>query len=290
MVASFQSAMLPTRAAMLGMRIITQVVIAVALAAGPACSGSEGHATGAEEQASSGAPPAPREATGSATVEATGSVAAEEGVPEPGPEHLNRQVYQEVQAQSDSSVDFVSLCPLVRMPWFDGMGLYVVDSLTLYREELFDKPGEWGTHLYVELTLLDPWYMAEKHPVARIAGSGGPDGVAASFVDLKIGEPVGLFLTDPKPYNRGYNDLHVLGTFNQREDGGYTNGQLFTQRVVDDHELGRLVKGLAGGDPYDACPYDEAPDLGTNTPPTPTDPNETPPTDVPQPGVPDGDM
>jgi hypothetical protein len=204
-------------------------------------------------------------------------------VPEPGPAHQARTVYDEIMAQTDNDNELVPLCPLVRTTFFDGMGLYTVEALTGFYEEYVSEPGRFGGVTYVQLALVDAWFMAEQIPVARIRGGPGPNGGGAGWdFTLTVGETIGLLLTDARPENRGYYGLFELGVFKRREDGGYSNGQLFTQRVVDEQELGRLVKGLAGGAKEDPCPYDEAPDVYA-VPPTPTNPNEDQPTDVPQP-------
>jgi hypothetical protein len=61
-----------------------------------------------------------------------------------------------------------------------------------------------------------------------------------------------------------------VGVFNQRADGGYSNGELFTKRFVDAAMLGKLIAGLWGT--TGPCPYDEKPDFGQVTPVTPAMP------------------
>jgi hypothetical protein len=160
------------------------------------------------------------------------------------------------------------------------MGLYTVDALTSYVEA-------GVPYTYVELTLLEPWYKAEQHPIARIPGGTLPDGsIQRWFVALKVGDPVGLLIAaDNNRNNRGYYGLDATGVFNRRPDGGYSNGQLFTQRLVDSTELGNMVKGLAGGNLGDSCPYDEQPDTGGTTAPVDTDHDGLPKVETPLAGV-----
>jgi hypothetical protein len=216
----------------------------------------------------SAAPSSPRVATETQTVAAPAAALDLTREPGPGPGRADRTELMEITAGSHSDYELVSLCRLVRTPDWDGMGLYTVTGLINYTEERSSRAGARGAYTYVELELLDPWYKAQKRVVARIPGGRSPsgEGTIMWFIGLKVGEQVGLLLGDARADNRGYYDIRELGLFRERQDGGYTNGQLFTQRHVDADELGRLVKGLAGGGVKDPCPYDEAPDIGTGGP------------------------
>jgi hypothetical protein len=182
----------------------------------------------------------------------------------------NRVDYEELVAGSFMDSMPVALCTLVRHPKWAGQGLYVVESLTGYTEDSVTTPEGRQAATYVKLTLVEGWYEAEDMPEARIAG--GPTDSGGQYmwnINLRVGETVGLLLGDRRTDNRGFYDLLPLGVFKQRADGGYSNGQLFTQRRVDARELGSLVKGLAGAPLADPCPYDEQPD---SLPPSPPDP------------------
>jgi len=109
---------------------------------------------------------------------------------------------------------------------------------------------------------VDEWFDAPKHPVARIVGGPYPGGDVGGWdVTLKVGEAVGLFLAEPRERNRDYYGLDELGVFYEDDEGGYSNGMLFTKRHVDANELADLVKGLAGESLDAQCPYNEASDL-----------------------------
>jgi hypothetical protein len=144
-----------------------------------------------------------------------------------------------------------------------GSGLYVVEALRGRTEDDLLNPGDRAGFTYVELSLVEGWYKAEAHPVARIIGGPFPGGDIGGFrISLSVGETVGLLFTAPRSGNRNYYDLDEHGTFVKGKNGGYTNGMLYTKRVVSAKELGASVKALAGGTLEDPCPkpYDERPD------------------------------
>jgi hypothetical protein len=125
---------------------------------------------------------------------------------------------------------------------------------------------------YVSLTLLDAWSPgAPAKPMARILGGPRCGGTYGGWsVSLKVGETVGILLVSPVAEDRNYYSLHRVGVFNQRADGGYSNGELFTKRFVDAAMLGQLIAGLWGT--TGPCPYDEEPDFGQVSPVTPAMP------------------
>lgn len=188
--------------------------------------------------------------------------------------------YDEIEGMSLATMAELSLCQLVRHPMFDGAGLYVVERMTGYTEEDLFNPGSVKGFTYVDLALVSAWHMAQKRPVARILGGPYPSGEVGGWrISLKVGEFVALLLMDQRPENRNYYGLHELGTFKQLANGGYSNGQLFTQRRVDAAELGALIGGLGGGSLDDPCPYDVAPDVGRPvTTPTDSEYDQTEPT------------
>jgi hypothetical protein len=141
-----------------------------------------------------------------------------------------------------------------------------VDSLTGYTEHIDNQAY---TATYAELSLVENWFEGQKKVLVRLAG--GPTdqgGVTLWDIALKVGEKVAVLgFVKARDINRGYLTINPLHLFHQRpDDGGYTNGQLFSRRVVTADQLGRLVKGLTGRKLADACPYDEMPDVRRKEP------------------------
>jgi hypothetical protein len=170
--------------------------------------------------------------------------------------------YERIVDTSSASLVAFDLCAAVRHPMWGEGGLYRVARLVGHTEkdERPDSPDERG-FTYVELERLEGWFGPSEGPtVARITGGPHPGGDGGWRFNLELGQTVGLLLKVPRERNNNYPGLDWLGTFYQKEDGGYTNGQLFTTRVVDAEELGRLVKQLHGGTLDDPCPINEAPD------------------------------
>jgi len=181
---------------------------------------------------------------------------------------LNRTDYEAVTGGVGVTGSVPGLCFLVReMPWM-AAGLYMVKSLTGYTEHVSgeDAPTGYGAFTYVEMTQLEAWSpMAPSRTVARISGGPLKSGSTAGWlVHLRVGEPVGVLLMQPRPDNLDFTDLHPFGTFNVRADGGFGNDLFFTQRRVDEAELGSLIRGLWGGSASDPCPYDALPDAARN--------------------------
>jgi hypothetical protein len=169
--------------------------------------------------------------------------------------------YSEIKAGGLASRAPRTLCQLVRAPRVHGGGLYMVESITGFTEkDLHNPESNKKGFTYVSLSLVDPWFQAEKRVTARIFGGPFPSGDVGGWdVDLKVGQQVGLLFTKPTPENHGHPYLSSHGTFLLREDGGYSNGELFTKRRVDAKELGELARAMATSD--DACARDEAPDF-----------------------------
>jgi hypothetical protein len=172
--------------------------------------------------------------------------------------------YDAINGGSTATMASFGLCELVRHPMFEAAGLYRVESLTGVLEDVGEEAqGIRKPFTYVELSLLDAWYNVEHDTVARISGGPLGDGSTAAWrVSLKVGETVGLLLMQA-PFNGGHYDLNPQGMFHERDDGGYSNGVLFTSRVVSAAELGTMVSATARAPESDPCPFDEQPDDGT---------------------------
>jgi len=145
-----------------------------------------------------------------------------------------------------------SLCTLVHAPNVTSGGIYVVASMENAR------PDDEGAVTYVTLQLEEPWFAAEELLVVRISGGLLPNGIfAVPRVPLKmIAERLGALFTTSSD-NRGYLSLLEQNVFHQTPDGGLSNGELFTHRVVREDDLGNMVRRIA--DAMD-CSYDEQPD------------------------------
>jgi hypothetical protein len=151
----------------------------------------------------------------------------------------------------------VALCELVGM-FKGGAGLYQVEALHGATE--LTAEGVPDAFTYVQLRLVTSWGNgAPQAPIARIGGGPLPNGITKGWeVALTQGEIVGLLLEAPTKENGNYYHLHQLGVFRE-QDGGYTNGQLFTENKATRDRLGQLVSGLVG---RQDCPFDEKPDYG----------------------------
>jgi hypothetical protein len=147
---------------------------------------------------------------------------------------------------------------LVHAPNVAGGGIYVVESLE------YAKPDDVGAVTYVTLRLEKPWFDAEERPVARISGGPLPDGTfAVPRVALMVAERLGvLFTRTSGNENRGYLTLLEQAVFHQTPDGGLSNGELFTRRLVREDELGNMVRRIAEAKD---CSYDEQPDYYDST-------------------------
>lgn len=159
-----------------------------------------------------------------------------------------------------------ALCKFVRHPGYHGHGLYEVTALTAYLERV---GNEEIPATYVELTRLKNFHDADEKIVARIGGGPLRNGdVAAWNLALELHEPVVVLgVVKPGAWNLGYPALDPTHVFRRRAGGGYTNGALFTKRVIEAEEMGELVAGLAGEPMDQACPYDVEPDVSVNSEP-----------------------
>lgn len=144
-----------------------------------------------------------------------------------------------------------SLCTLVHAPNVTSGGIYVVASMENARSD------DEGAVTHVTLQLEEPWFAAEELLVVRISGGLLTNGIfAVPRVPLKIAERLGALFTTASD-NRGYLSLLEQNVFHQTPDGGLSNGELFTHRVVREDDLGNMVRRIA--DAMD-CSYDEQPD------------------------------
>ena len=188
-------------------------------------------------------------------------------MPPHGPEKFPSTgvTYRSIHSSTAAILVPFDLCTIVRHPMRQGAGsgLYVVKALRGETEDDLRSPGDRGGFTYVALSLVTGWYKAEENTVARILGGPFPSGQIGGWtIDLAVGDTVGLLFTAPTPGNAGYPDLDEHGTFKKAKNGGYTNGMLYTKRVVSADELGASVKALAGATLDAPCPspYDERPD------------------------------
>jgi len=93
---------------------------------------------------------------------------------------------------------------------------------------------------------VENWFSAPEAPVARIGGGPAADGTSGGWeLNLTVGSRVGAFFTKATPENRDHYYMSAIGTFNAKPDGGYTNGELYKDRVVTEMELTQIVRGAA---------------------------------------------
>jgi len=155
----------------------------------------------------------------------------------------------------------ITLCNLARSPSMETAGLYRVETLTGYYEEDLWTPGSSAPFTYVELALLESWHGADGDAVARITGGPLPSCSTALWrVSLEVGEVVGVLLSKRIPENRDHYGLSAQGTFKQTQDGGYSNGVLFTREAIGADELGEMIEAIAESDPSEPCPHDAVPE------------------------------
>jgi hypothetical protein len=174
-----------------------------------------------------------------------------------------RLQFEEIVADQPLTGAQMSLCELVRHPMFGQSGLYEVVSMSGATEEDLYNPGSMAGFTYVHLSRVVAFEATSADPTARILGGPWPDGTIGGWrISLSVGEQLGLLLVEPTPENRDFYDLHELGTFKEREDGGFSNGQLFQSRRVNAQELRDLIMGLSQLQPGQPCPYDEQPSVG----------------------------
>jgi hypothetical protein len=140
----------------------------------------------------------------------------------------------------------LSLCALVHADNVAGGGLYVVESLTGVRERDDVNADGWVKGFtYVKMRLIEPWFDADPNPEFRITGGLRADGSSGDWhFRLEVGKRVGVMYSKPMPWNCGYPFLPSQTVFIQRDDGGYGTQDLFTKRVVDERQLGEIVRSL----------------------------------------------
>ena len=140
----------------------------------------------------------------------------------------------------------VSLCELAK--WCTGgAALYTVDSITGFTEVSDDGYPSGVT--YVQLSKLEDLGAgaAPEHPLARMRGGPVLNSIEVWDVALSVGEADAILLVPPSPETKGYYGLHPLAVFRELE-GGYTNGQLFSENKADLTVLRKAFHDAVGPD------------------------------------------
>lgn len=137
----------------------------------------------------------------------------------------------------------ISLCELLSVTAFGGY--YQIGAMVSGLEPGINPNG--GTQeepfTYVTLIRLAAWSdNAPKIVVARMPGGKNKDGTWMSTqVALTAGEKIG-YLASYVPANKGYPSLSPLGVFRpQAPDQGFSNSQIFTEKVWGPDEVGFIV-------------------------------------------------
>jgi hypothetical protein len=193
-----------------------------------------------------------------------------------GFETANRTEYDRIDGLSGLSLP-TRLCHLLE--YYDaGAGLYRVRSLTGYTEDMIEHPGHTAGFTYAQLDLVEDWSgKSPRAPIIRFRGGPADVDVVASWqISLRVGETIGALLEPPTAENRGYFNLRQLAIFHQREDGRYTNDQLFASAGADARELKRTIGRAISAGP-NCEQFDVKPDTRLVVPHADPSGEETPP-------------
>ena len=139
----------------------------------------------------------------------------------------------------------MGLCELVRANPL-GIGTYRVEKIVGYTEP--DDEGVAMGVTYVSMMQTASWIDGSTAAITSSTTArtdGGPVGPKCTKswgLSLNEGEEVLMLFNTPQAWNKGYNSLDSLQIFHRRQDGTFSNGQLFSNTRISDQALRKKIK------------------------------------------------
>lgn len=171
--------------------------------------------------------------------------------------------YRAIEGREPGTRPFISHCLLAHSS--GGGGMYIVESLTGVTEKDLYPGGSIAGFTYVQLRLVDPWFEAPEHPIARVLGGPFKGGYTGSWsIRLQVGQRVGVTFRQADPGNRNCFHMSMPGIFAQRADGSYSNEEPTSEVFADEAAMTRRMRELHD---WLSCDFEDIEDAGVASPP-----------------------